>query len=159
MARVCSHACESWRSRAAAWSCRARGTGIPGPWHDAVAVRRWQQQGRWWRVGLLHKSATKAKRGEVVLALDYGGFFGNADIKGWGKKETTATALTESSLAGLLARWQDGAGGSGPCRVSGCVEVVVRGAGLAKLQGGDSLLLLAQLDVLHLLALLLLLLF
>jgi hypothetical protein len=39
------------------------------------------------------------------------------------------------------------------------VEVIVRGAVLVKLRGGDGLLLLAQLDVLHLLALLLLLLF
>jgi hypothetical protein len=95
----------------------------------------------------------------VVLGLDYRGFFGNASSKGRGKKDTAVTALTEGSLAGLLARWWAGAGGLGPCRVSGGVEVIVRGAGLVKLRGGDGLLLLAQLDILHLLALLLLLLF
>jgi hypothetical protein len=31
------HAHGSWPSRAAAWPCRARGTGIPGPRHDAAA--------------------------------------------------------------------------------------------------------------------------
>jgi hypothetical protein len=81
-ARVRTHARGSWRSRAAAWPCRARGTGIPGPWHDAAAVRRRWQWGRRRRVRLLHKSGTKAKRGEVVLGLEYGGFFGNAGSKG-----------------------------------------------------------------------------
>jgi hypothetical protein len=40
----------------------------------------------------------------------------------------------QRSPAGLLVReamrWWAGAGGSGPCRASGDVEVVVRGAGL-----------------------------
>jgi hypothetical protein len=36
----CTHARESWFPRAAAWPCRARGTGIPGPRHNAAAVRR-----------------------------------------------------------------------------------------------------------------------
>jgi MYXO-CTERM domain-containing protein len=42
--------------------------------------------------------------------------------------------LTEGSLAGHLARWWACAGRSGPCRMSGSVEVVVRGVGLVKLR-------------------------
>jgi hypothetical protein len=37
VARVHTHARGTWRPRAAAWPCRARGTGIPGPRHDAAA--------------------------------------------------------------------------------------------------------------------------
>jgi hypothetical protein len=51
------------------------------------------------------------------------------------KRERAAAALTEGSLAGFSARWRAGAGGSGPCRVSGGVGVIVRGAGLVKLRG------------------------
>jgi hypothetical protein len=38
-ARVCTHARGSWLPRAAVWPCRARGTGIMGPRHDAAAKR------------------------------------------------------------------------------------------------------------------------
>jgi hypothetical protein len=59
-ARLRMHAHGSWVPRAAAWPCRARGTGIPGPRHDAAAEgddgcgldKR--------RGGLLHKSGTMA---------------------------------------------------------------------------------------------------
>jgi hypothetical protein len=34
---VRAHARGAWLPRAAAWPCRARGTGIPGPRHDAAA--------------------------------------------------------------------------------------------------------------------------
>jgi hypothetical protein len=45
-ARVRTHARGSWLPRATAWPCRARGTGIPGPRHDATAVRRQRQRGK-----------------------------------------------------------------------------------------------------------------
>jgi hypothetical protein len=35
--RVLAHARGFWSSRATAWPCRARGTSIPGPRHDAAA--------------------------------------------------------------------------------------------------------------------------
>jgi hypothetical protein len=44
-AQVRTYAREAWLPRAAAWPCRARGTGIPGPRHDAVAVGRRRLQG------------------------------------------------------------------------------------------------------------------
>jgi hypothetical protein len=35
-ARVRTHARQSWHPRATVWPCRAWGSGIPGPWHDAA---------------------------------------------------------------------------------------------------------------------------
>jgi hypothetical protein len=45
------------------------------------------------RDGLLHKSGTKAGRGEVILRLDYGRFIGIAGSRGKGR-ERVAAALT-----------------------------------------------------------------
>jgi hypothetical protein len=63
-----------------------------------------------------------------------------------GKKgESGGGAHQLGSLAKDLTRWRVGAGGSVPCRARGSAVVVVRGAGLGKLQCGDGLLLLALL--------------
>jgi hypothetical protein len=43
--RVRTHARGSWHPRTAAWPCRARGTGIPSPQHDAGVERRRRLRG------------------------------------------------------------------------------------------------------------------
>jgi hypothetical protein len=88
---------------------------------------------RWRRGGLLHEKTARRPKGKGVPRVCYRRLLGIAGSRGEGKG-TAAVALTEGSLAGHLARWWAGAGGPGPCRMSGGVEVVVRGAGLVKLQ-------------------------
>jgi hypothetical protein len=60
MARVCTHARESWHPGTAAWPCRARGTAVPGPRHDAAV--RCDSGGREYggTTGSCNKSGTKA---------------------------------------------------------------------------------------------------
>jgi hypothetical protein len=42
------------------------------------------------------------------------------------RRERAAVALTEGSLAGDMKRWRAEAGGSGPCRTCGFVDIIVR---------------------------------
>jgi hypothetical protein len=80
--RVRVHARGFWSSRATVWPCRARGTGIPGPRHDAavrgdsvcrgtVAARRVPAQ-----------EAAQRPEGKGVLWPGYGGFIGIAGSSG-----------------------------------------------------------------------------
>jgi hypothetical protein len=62
VAQVRTHACRSWLPRAAAWSSRARGTGIPGPRHDVAAKGDGGCRVQRRRDGSLHKNGTKARR-------------------------------------------------------------------------------------------------
>jgi hypothetical protein len=61
--RVRAHARGFWSSRAVAWPCRARGTGIPGPRHDTVARGDGVCGARRRRDGSLHKNGAKAGKG------------------------------------------------------------------------------------------------
>jgi hypothetical protein len=74
--RVRTHVCVFCLPRAAACPCRARGTGIPGPRHDAAAKGddscRLDEQ----RDGLRHKSGMKAERGKGDPRAGYEGIIG-----------------------------------------------------------------------------------
>jgi hypothetical protein len=67
--RARTHARGSWRSRAAAWPCHARGTGIPGPRHDAAVVGDGGSGVRRRRVGFLHKETARRPEGREVLRV------------------------------------------------------------------------------------------
>jgi hypothetical protein len=56
------HARGSWLPRAAAWPCRARGTGIPGPRHDAAA----KGDGLRWRKAARQVPAQERHRGRGI---------------------------------------------------------------------------------------------
>jgi hypothetical protein len=82
MARVCSHVRESWNPRAAAWSCRTRGTGIPGPRHDATAKGDCGCGGaeavRW----VPAQEAAQRPDGRGSPRVGYRGFIGGAGSRG-----------------------------------------------------------------------------
>jgi hypothetical protein len=64
-ARVCTHVLESWHPRAAAWSCHASDTDIPGPQHDAAAEgRRRLRGGRAVRRAPATRAARRPGRGK-----------------------------------------------------------------------------------------------
>jgi hypothetical protein len=64
-----THARGSWFPRAAAWPCRARSTGIPGPWPDAAARRRRLLRERRLRDESLHKKVARWPEGELELVV------------------------------------------------------------------------------------------
>jgi hypothetical protein len=66
---VRTHARGAWLPRAAVWPCRARGTGIPGPRHDAAAGGRRRLRGAKQRVGLLQEQTARRPEGREVLRV------------------------------------------------------------------------------------------
>jgi hypothetical protein len=75
--RVCTHARGSWLPRAAAWSSRAQGTGIPGPRHNTAAEGDGDCGVRCGAMGPCTKSGTVAGWGEGVLRLGQRRFVGS----------------------------------------------------------------------------------
>jgi hypothetical protein len=97
-ARVRTHARGFWFSRTAAWPCRARGTGIPGPRHDAAAKGDGSYGARRRRDGLLHTRWHGGRKGRVVLWLGYGGFIGGA-------RHHAGSTGKEGNGDGVAHRW------------------------------------------------------
>jgi hypothetical protein len=124
---VRTHAHESWHPRAAAWPCRARGTGISGPRHDAAAKGR--RRLAVWMSGAIgsYTRAAQSRMGEWGILRLAKEVSSAAHGSRWQQGIEGAVVALTGGLAGEgLARWQAGAGGSGLCRVRGCVDVVVR---------------------------------
>jgi hypothetical protein len=110
-AQVRTHARGSWRPRAAVWPCRARGTGIPSPRHDAAAEGDGGCGEDGGAMRLLHKRRHGGRKGEGVLRLGYGWFIGITGSSG-GREGAAVVKLTDGAEEG-------GARGSGEVRPAG----------------------------------------